>query len=276
MKFTTWMLAEAQFKVKALDHTGKPHTTIIDAEDKQDAIAQTRQGGMFPTEINDHVPSPKDNLDSDQDGTKNSSDSTPTDVPDPTKTNVPDPVKSAEIKRHGARQQAGRNSFKLKGKSSAIGMTDPSKGVGAYKNAVGVGDVVDYIGAKGPGEVPKAAADRVKQSDTIARAKRQKQIQKEREAEERAEQEKLEAEKRKASQGSKTSKKSGGNTKAKDAATTATVTPRAAFGSSAVANRRRRRVRNLANARKPGGGLPFDEAVKQIFKTTTLGEKNDI
>ena len=48
--------------------------------------------------------------------------------------------------------------------------------MGVFKNAVGAGDVVDFIGARGPGEVPKASADRARQSDVLARAKNIKKI----------------------------------------------------------------------------------------------------
>ena len=274
MKFTTWMLAEAKFKVKV---HGSENSEVIDAKDKDAAIAQIRLRGEIPTEVDPHVPSPKDNLDSDQDGTKNSSDPTPTDVPDPTKTSVPKPAEAAGIRRREARQRAGRSGFKIQGRSSAIGMTDPSKGVGVFKNAVGAGDVVDFIGAKGPGEVPKAAAGRAKQSDTIARAKRQKQIRKEREAEENAKQEeieKAEARKSKIKTKARTQEvhpKSGGGNVPTDMGGTQKLSDKtkAAFGSSAVQRRSEERKKTAAAT------TATVESLETTIKTM-LGEKNDI
>jgi hypothetical protein len=210
MKFTTWMLAEAKFKYKATQgqnppdhkwwHPKDPDKTYaknvtgeMDAENEKDAAAKLKASGMFAKSIDgprdaqgrsttgrfggntDSEPKkpvsmPRDNLDSDQDGTKNSKDSTPKDEPKKPDIRpgghqeVPNPAEKAKILGNEKlqRQGLGRRSFKIHGRSSAVGRTDPSRGVGAYKNAVGLGDVVDYIGAKGPGGVPDEVAQRAK------------------------------------------------------------------------------------------------------------------
>ena len=139
IKFTTWIAEDNSYVYEVLGRDGKPFKGRIKAKNSDEAITALQQKGWFPTTVRQEIRAkkPEDNFDSDQDGIKNSSDSTPKGgVPDPVKAakvGVPDPVKAAGIRKREARQRLGRSGFKIHGRSSAIGRTDPSKGVGVFK-----------------------------------------------------------------------------------------------------------------------------------------------
>lgn len=256
------MLAEASYKYKATQgqgETAKKVKGVIDAENEKDAAAKMKASGMFTTSLKPRkeTPTPEDNLDSDQDGTKDSEDPTPKDEPKKPDIRpgghqeVPSPAEKAKILGNEKLQRMGlKNTFKIHGRSSAVGRTDPSRGVGAYKNAVGLGDVVDYIGAKGPGGVPKEVADRARIRGQQA-VRQQTKIATAAKAEDDAR-----------AEAGETSVKgttwTGGNTpddmKAKDAATTAAATPR----------------------KRPKHPHEMTRESLEITIKTMLGEKNDI